>query len=106
MFEVRNPGETELTDLVIQVQMTDELNHDDGRFLQHRIASLSPGQVYRTRLTTTAVEDGIARFQSTLTAGSDLQSTAAASVEVRERATDPAANRWRPSAGYRIMCGP
>src|SRR5690606_17129905 len=55
VFEIRNPGRTPLTDLVILVEVTDELDHRKGRILEHRIERLAPGGVYFTRLTTTAV---------------------------------------------------
>ena len=99
VFEVRNPGSAELTDLVIQVRMTDELDHSRGRTLRHRIERISPGQVYRTRLTATAVGDGIARLSSTLTTADDVETTAEAAVKV-----GPSPPKAAPR--YRIMCGP
>jgi hypothetical protein len=82
VFEIRNPGTAELTDLVISVEVTDELDHAKGRILEHRIDRLRPGQTYQTRLTTTAVRDGKARVRSKLTAAENLDTSLEAEIEV------------------------
>lgn len=82
VFEIRNPGQAELTNLVILVEVTEELNHQRGRILEHRVERLPPGGVYRTRLTTTAVRNGLARVRSRLTSAENLESTLEAEIEV------------------------
>jgi hypothetical protein len=82
VFEIRNPGTAPLTDLVILVEVTDELDHKRGRILEHRIEKLAPGGVYLTRLTTTAVRDGKARVRSKLTSAEKLESILEAEIDV------------------------
>lgn len=89
VFHIRNPGTHELTDLVILVEVTDELDHKKGRILEHRIARLAPGAVYQTRLTTTAVRGGLARVRSTLTSAEDLESTLEAEIDVGRSGKQP-----------------
>jgi hypothetical protein len=105
VFEVRNPGSDRLSDLVIQVQMSDELHHEQGHVLRHRIASLSPGEVYRTRLTTTAVGNGTARLTSTLTSADDVHTNLEASVEIGKQPVKAAARRTAV-APRRFLCRP
>jgi hypothetical protein len=89
VFEIRNPGAAPLTDLVILVEVTDELDHKKGRILEHRIEKLAPGGVYFTRLTTTAIRDGKARVRSTLTSAENLESRLEAEIEVRRPKQKP-----------------
>lgn len=106
VFEIRNPGPAELTDLVIQVQMTNELRHERGSNLQHRIGRLAAGEVYRTRLTTTAVQDGTARLRSTLTSADDRESHVEATVEVGGRTPSRVSLRPAASGSRRLTCAP
>ncbi len=67
VFEVQNRGGAEMTDLILAVELTDELDHPNGHLLELKIPRIAAGDVFRTRLTTEAVKDGTATLSSRLT---------------------------------------
>jgi hypothetical protein len=66
VFEVANLSGQDLTNLVLAVTLSDELEHQHGRVLEHRIPAVRAGETYRTQLTTNAVQDGTGQLDSKL----------------------------------------
>ncbi|MGD9853511.1 MAG: hypothetical protein AB7U20_01035 [Planctomycetaceae bacterium] len=89
IFELHNRGEEDLTNVVLAVRLSSELQHRYGRSLELRIDRLASGETYRTKLTTQAVGGGTARISSHVRCPDSAEKTA--HRELRVNSTVPPA---------------
>ncbi len=88
-FVLRNRGETDLTNVVLAVELSDELQHRHGRTLELRLDRLAAGETYRTRLTTRAVQDGNARISSRVRCPDSREQTTERDVRISRNVARP-----------------
>ncbi len=88
-FVLQNRGETDLTNVVLAVELSDELQHRHGRSLELRLDRLPAGQRYRTRLTTRAVQDGSARISSRVRSPHSREQSARRDVRISRDVAPP-----------------
>ncbi len=81
-FVLHNRGEADLTNVVLAVELSDELQHRHGRSLELRLDRLAAGQTYRTRLTTRAVQDGNATISSRVRSSGSREQSARRDIRI------------------------
>ncbi len=89
VFEVHNTGGADAVGLLLDVDLSPELNHEHGRVLEHRIERVAAGQMYRTRLTTIADRTGTGEVTATLSDGDQLAERARCVCQIREQHPSP-----------------
>ena len=89
IFEIENRGGTDITDLVLAVELTEQLDHNKGPALELKIPCIAAGDVFRTRLTTEAVKDGTATLSSRLTSTATETLNAQRNVRISDEVQPP-----------------
>ena len=89
IFEIENKSGTDMTELVLAVELTEQLEHANGQVLELKIPRIAAGDVFRTRLTTEAVADGTATLSSRLTTPSVETLSAQRTVRISEDVQPP-----------------
>ncbi len=90
VFEVHNKGPDDMSELILTVDLTEELEHAKGPTLELKIPHIAAGQVFRTRLTTEAVKNGTAKLSSRLTNATTESLTAQREVRISDDVAPPA----------------
>lgn len=98
VFVLHNRSDSDLTDVLLKVKLSKELQHRNGRTLELRLDRLKAGETYRTRLTTRALQTGTAHIDSQLSCADHRDRTASRQVRIA-----PEAAR-RADAVVRIPC--